>query len=227
MNRRVSTIIVVIVLIIVVLFGVGQFFAYSNPSTSSSTGQNQTSTSTTNPTAVITFVPTVASGTPVESGSCFANSVAAPYRADAWRCIVGNAISDPCFVIPSSTNQLLCGTNPSNAEATSSFVLRVSKPLPTSNEMPSSTPANWSWLVELADGTTCSPYTGTRPFSAGGDVATYACDGPSSTEAMIFGDLNNSGQTWTAEVGALSNSTSTFPPPVTASSVVPVAVVWQ
>lgn len=217
----------VIVLILVILFGVGQFFAGINLNSANQQAQNQNASV---PTRVIAYVPAApATSTVIESGSCFASSVAAPYRADAWRCTVGNAISDPCFALPSTDQaqsgaqpQLLCGANPVGTDSSSTFILRLTKSLPKP-EVPSSTPSNWAWIVELNNGAVCTPFTGTRPFSATGEVAVYGCSGSS----MIFGDLNNASDTWTAEVGSLSTETSTFPPAIIASATIPVFAVWQ
>jgi hypothetical protein len=243
MSNTKRNILIVIVLLLVLVFGVGQFFAGSNlntvnqnsaQTTTSSTGQNTGEPPAPTPTQVFVYSPSasIASSMPVESGSCFASSIAAPYRSDAWRCTVGNAISDPCFVIPQGATlstppaNLLCGANPTVINATSSFVLQLTKPLPSSTPAAGPTPSNWAWLVQLADGTVCSPFTGTRPFDASGDVAVYSCNG-GPNESMIFGDLNNSLSVWTAEIGTLSTSTKTFPPVLVASATVPVASVWQ
>ncbi len=225
MNRT-SKIVVIIVLLLVVLFGVGQFFAFSNINQNTTT-TTTAETPTTPPTEVIAFAPTAPpSGTaPVEDGSCFANSIAAPYRADAWRCTVGNAISDPCFQIASSTN-LLCGVNPAEGPyGTSTFLLNLTKPLPkTSPEK--NPPTNWAWAVALADGTYCTPLTGTLPFTASGTVAYYGCSSPNSSEDMIFGQLEASGTTWMADVGSFNTSTSSLPT-LGYSIEVPVSTVWQ
>ena len=52
------------------------------------------------------------SGTPsyVVEGSCWTGSVAA-LRADAWRCMVGNAIYDPCFG-PQDAAAVICVRSP-------------------------------------------------------------------------------------------------------------------
>jgi len=227
---------VVIVLVLVILFGVGQFFAGSlntasqNVASSTPDGSNQNPL----PTQVISWVPPLpAAKTIVEQGTCFGSSVSAPYRSDAWRCTVGNAISDPCFILPaayqppSSTYPFLaCGANPAGKDASSTFVLQLTKALPKP-ETPSSTPTNWAWLVQLKDGTVCSPFTGTRPFSTTGEAAVYACNGAKTGEDLIFGDLNNASATWTAEVGSLSTGTSSSLPVVVSSTTVPVFAVWE
>jgi len=228
MNQTTRKIILVGVIVLVVLFGVGQFFASSTLITSE---QQQTQNQQTPPTQVITYTPPAPStSTPVESGSCWTNSIAAAYRTDAWRCTVGNAINDPCFQIASSTN-LLCGVNPANPSSTDAFVLKLTKPLPAVGTFPNGVPSNWAWLVQLADGTLCSPFTGTLPpVTLGGQTAGYGCaPGPLGKELVIFGDLNNSSTQWTALVGDLAESNATSGPPVyvDVSSTIPVSTVWQ
>lgn len=224
--------IVVVVLALVVLFGIGQFFA--NPSSINPNAGNQTiSTSTQTPpatpaTQVIVYTPVPpATSTPVESGSCWTNSIAAPFRSDAWRCMVGNSISDPCFEIPNSTDALLCNINPTVLYSTSTFVLKLTQPLPAPQVPPGIPPSNWAWLVQLSDGTLCTPFTGTLPVTAGGEAANYGCaPGPLGTDVMIFDGLNSSSSAWTAEVGTLSETTSSLPV-LSSSSTVPVETIWQ
>jgi len=236
MSETKRKIFIIVVLFLVVLFGVGQFFAFSNLNTANQNAANGGAAAGQSPTQVIVYAPSAqASSTPVERGSCFGSSVAAPYRSDAWRCSVGNAISDPCFVMPPASGgaatgtlpSLLCGANPAVTSASSTFILQLTKKLPVPETPPGAPPTNWAWLVELTDGTLCTPFTGTRPFAASGEVAIYSCRGPAAEEDMIFGDLADTASTWTAEVGLLSPDTTTFPPMLVASATVPVAAVWQ
>jgi len=228
MNKT-SKIVVVVVLVLVVLFGVGQFFA--NPSAINQAPQNQATSTQTGPataaTQIIAYNPAPpASSTPVEEGSCWTNSIAAPFRADAWRCAVGNGINDPCFQLPNNTSSLLCGINPTVLNSTSTFVLKLTQPLPAAQLPPGTPPSNWAWLVQLADGTLCSPFTGTLPITATGEAANYGCaPGTLGKDVMIFG-LNSSSSAWTAEIGTIVQSTSSLPT-LTSSSTVPVATVWQ
>ncbi len=226
--KKIGPVAVIIVLILVIAFGVGQFFALpvQSPAVPSSPGAN-TSTLALR-TQVITYMPaTPASSTPVQEGSCWTSSIAAPFRRDAWRCAVGNSISDPCFQIPGGTN-LLCGANPAVPDATSSFVLKLTKSLPAPDNIQGSVPANWAWLIKLADGTVCSPFTGTFPIAEGGVSASYGCAPriPGGEGVLIFNDLNASTSKWTAEVGTLSTVTSGLPT-VVGETTVPVDKVWQ
>jgi len=158
-----------------------------------------------------------------ESGSCFASSIAAPYRDDAWRCTVGNAISDPCFSFGTGSS-LLCGVDPSDPSAASTFILTLTAPLPKPDgHLTPATPADGAWLIKLADGTVCTPFTGTLPFSAGGDVANYGC----SDKRLIFG-INTDQVVWTAKVGTLGAPADVnSPPSLISSAEVPIAAVWQ
>ncbi len=220
---------IVIVLGLVVLFGAGQFFTASvTPVSQQSAVSNQQSAAGSQPapTQVLAYAPPVlASGPKIESGSCWTGSIAAPYRKDAWRCAVGDGISDPCFQIPNNTN-LICGVDPQ--DPSSAFILQPTKPLPAPNAIEGPVPTNWGWLVELQGGTLCSPFTGTRPFAAGGESANYSCaPGTLGNDVMIFGDLNASSSVWTAKVGTLSTSTKVFPPKLENAQVVNVVAVWQ
>ncbi|HUC01736.1 MAG TPA: hypothetical protein VMA75_02425 [Candidatus Paceibacterota bacterium] len=232
MNKT-NKVIVVVVLVLVVLFGVGQFFAFGTPAAAPQNETSSTSTATAPAvpaTQVIAYTaPEPASSTPVHSGSCWTDSIAAPFRADAWRCTVGNNISDPCFQIGGSTTTLLCNVNPTQTDSTSTFVLDLTKPLPTPEVPPTgSAPANWAWLVQLGDGTLCTPFTGTLPITTDG-AANYGCaPGPLGTDVMLFGELNSSSSVWTAEAGTIGQPGSTSSlPSIATSSTVPVAAVWQ
>ena len=224
--KKSNKIIVIVVLVLVVLFGVGQFFTSSNINApaNQTTSTSTQSIDTTPATQIIAYIPAMpASSTPVESGSCWTNSIAAPFRADAWRCTVGNSISDPCFQLSNSTSSLLCNVNPTVTNATSTFVLKLVKPLPAPDVPPGLPPSGWAWLVQLQDGTLCTPFTGTLPITATGDAANYGCaPGSLGTDVMIFNGLNTSSSAWTAEIGTIAETTSSLPRLVS-SSTVPVA----
>ena len=161
------------------------------------------------PTNVIKFMPPEilpppASGYPQKSGYCWVSSIAAPFRADAFRCMVGNLIYDPCF----STTQkgfVYCQTN---TDSSTGFLIKLTKPLP-SPEVPKVTQNNWAWFLKLKDGTYCSPFTGTRPFFGQGSsaqVAYYGCDSADKTQQVVLlGDIT-AGTVWTANEAILVKS---------------------
>src|SRR5512133_3370312 len=158
-----------------------------------------------------------------KSGSCFANSLAAPYRDDAWRCTTGNAIQDPCLAIPGSAN-LLCSPHPEDAVNTSATVLSLTKPLPKpEGQLKTATPADGSWLIKLDNGATCTPFTGTLPFSDKGDIAKYGC----TDKYLIFGITNSHTKSWKARIGMLGAATAGSPPRLINEKITPIAAVWQ
>jgi len=216
--------VVVFMVFMMILFAAsGILSSFSNQSSVTQTAQQNTL----QPTEVIHYIPNFsASGTAVQNGSCWTNSIAEPYRTDAWRCTVGNSISDPCFEVQ-NTKDLFCGMNPGDQTATSAFVLKLTQPLPSPEVTSSTTSSSWAWAVMLTDGTYCTPFTGTRPFAASGEAAYYACNSKNPTEEFIFNDLNSSSSIWTATVGSLSKSTSTYPPAIESMKIVPVETVWQ
>lgn len=160
-----------------------------------------------------------------EEGSCFANSAAYPYRADAWRCSVGNSISDPCFQIAGSS-ELICNPDPLDPSSSSTFALKLTAPLPKVSVVSTTAEINSGWMLELVDGTICTPFTGTLPFSSEGDVAYYSCNSSKPNEQMIFNSLDSKTNPWTAEIGELALS-SGFPPPLEDTSTIGIKIVWQ
>ncbi|MGA7873586.1 MAG: hypothetical protein WCA22_22095 [Candidatus Binatus sp.] len=118
-------------------------------------------------TKVIRFIPPIPTGD-VREGSCWTESISVT-RVGAWRCMVGNAISDPCFTIPGNRTQLVCDANP--ALKTDGFVLMLTKPLPRSS-LPNRKPE--PWLFRLADNSICEAMTGTLS-PVNGEPARWAC----------------------------------------------------
>lgn len=93
-------------------------------------------------------------------GSCWTGSLAAD-RADAWRCMAGNEILDPCFSSPRARGRVLC---PATGPWSSSLVeLKLTKRLPgqyANRRRPSTFGLPWAlrttlgWRCELATGAT-------------------------------------------------------------------------
>jgi hypothetical protein len=120
-------------------------------------------------TSVIRFAPAVPRGD-VREGSCWTDSIAVT-RPGAWRCMVGNAISDPCFTVASKGNRerLVCDADPALKRA--GFVLKLTKPLPkSSNRQPRAEP----WIFRLADNSICEAMTGTLSI-VNGEPARWSC----------------------------------------------------
>jgi hypothetical protein len=224
MARKTNTVVLVVVMTLVILFGVGQFFAFSNlpPAPANPGGTTGVITD------VIRYVPSGNIYLAQEKGSCFASSISAPYRTDAWRCTVGNAIADPCFAIPGSLNKLLCRPDPTGINASSSFILNLVQALPKA-ETPKPIPLNWSWLIQLHNGDVCAPFTGTLPFTADHVPAYYGCSSASGRagDHVILGEITASTSTaWTVEEAVLRATTSSLPV-VVSSTTVTISTAWE
>jgi len=118
-------------------------------------------------TSVVRFVPPIPSGD-VREGSCWTESIAVP-RAGAWRCTVGNAISDPCFAVPGSGQQLVCDADPALKRV--GFLLQLTKPLPHPKRSDSKAEP---WIFRLADNSICEAMTGTLS-PVNGEPARWSC----------------------------------------------------
>jgi len=120
-----------------------------------------------NKTEIIVFQPEIPMSGKTKEGSCWTDSLAI-HRPGAWRCMIGNEIEDPCFSTRDK-NMVVCGANPTQKD--SGFILKLKEPLPdTTNASGPIQP----WLVQLADGGVCAPYTGTAPFVKGKPIP-YGC----------------------------------------------------
>ncbi len=144
------------------------------------------------------------------SGHCWTTSIASN-RKDAFRCMVGNAIYDPCFI--RDRQAVLCPTDLPSGTAT---LIKLTAPLPAT--LPgSAAPAQGSvWQMKLAAGNLCGFITGTGvsgyPFGCTGKLWCAAPTGP------VAG-------WYRAQCGPLA-ATSTMPT-VTDAKAYPVAVLWR
>lgn len=111
-------------------------------------------------------------------GHCWTNSIASR-RSDAFRCMVGNEIYDPCFSI--DAKKVACPTDP---VSNSGVRIVLTRPLPEANAGGTHNP----WMMQLANGAKCSAGTGTvipnYPYYCTGNLV---CAAPAaSTRAAVF-----------------------------------------
>ena len=197
-----KTNIILAVVIVVIVLVAGWWFLQKKPQNGQASKQGG-STNNTNATLVTHFVPALPAGQQ-QSGDCFASSIAAYPRTDAWRCNVNNEIFDPCFSV-AQADTVVCGADPLSGSG--GFALLLKKPLPAA------TPATgilvaWGWVVQLSDGTVCAPFTGTRA-QVNGKTTTYGCKpATGNANVVILGDLDSSKPLWTAQVATISFSDS-------------------
>ena len=173
-------------------------------------------------TRVTTYVPVIPAGRAV-AGACWTRSIAAPTRPDAYRCMTGNSIYDPCFV-PKRSNVAVCDVDPvTNGRG---FALRLTEPLP--NE-PVFTGRAQPWLVEVADGEVCIPLTGTHE-AIDGQTILYECSesralrNAGSLSGLIDGSFT-AGTVWRAR-RAVYQEASHMGKPTGTVTTVPLAAVW-
>lgn len=114
------------------------------------------------------------------AGNCWTNSLAAA-RADAWRCMVGNIIYDPCFEMLGArqSRDVVCDSNP--ATGRKGIQVNVTQPFPKADQQRSM--ETQAWLLLLSNGAYCSFLTG-----ATGEVnhmrINYGCSDASTVIGM-------------------------------------------
>jgi hypothetical protein len=125
------------------------------------------------------------------SGQCFSTAVASAARPDAWRCMIGNAIHDPCFQnIMGDPNQLACPEVPWNTNVT---LLTLTSQLPTEQRKEMALKDTLPWALELANGQRCTLFTGATAPIAGMRI-NYGCPGG----FIVVGDIDRSQPLWRA-----------------------------
>jgi DNA-binding CsgD family transcriptional regulator len=169
-------------------------------------------------TRVIHYAPEAGAGAPEVDGSCFVQSLAAPWRTDAWRCSTSDArVYDPCFWLNGAS--VLCGTNPVKGEA--GLVLRLQQSSVPLGDVVRD-PGGNGWLLRLAGGTMCIPATGASG-SIEGKRANYLC----SDGRWLLGDLEP-GTVWKADAVELRPASAVGAAPTVASrETVAIETVWQ
>ena len=125
------------------------------------------------PTKLLAFHPASMNVTGRISGNCWTASIAVN-KSYAYRCMSGNEIHDPCFML--NAKSVACPLDPAH---NSGVVMRLTKPLPKN---PSSSMPVQPWVYVLASGGTCTIGTGTRnpdyPYYCTGELV---CSAPAPT----------------------------------------------
>src|SRR5271167_1789426 len=151
------------------------------------------------------FRPFLRSGKPAirvrhDRGSCFSGSDTS-VRSDAWRCLVGNSLLDPCFSSPHVPGLVICP----NADPRSGVEIRLTRPLPRSfanHGVPSA--ANQPWALELFNGAHCALSSGASSV-VGGTRLNYFC--PGHTESGLWGYPRRTTEPWTILIAPFTATT--------------------
>jgi hypothetical protein len=122
------------------------------------------------------------------SGSCWTGSLTAS-RPDAWRCMAGHEIHDPCFAPAANASVVYC---PDFRAPKHLLAMALTKPLPLeqgNHGAPSAsrTPTQ----LTLAGGVTCS-FTSGATGVVGGMRINYGC----SDGRMLLGEVDRSSPRW-------------------------------
>ena len=118
-------------------------------------------------------------------GYCWTASLATQ-APDAFRCMQGNAIHDPCFAPPRNRTVVACFIDPWHAVT----VLTLDRPLPRHG--PAISGPLLPWAIILMDGRRCTFLTGATA-AMGGQRINYGCIGGS----LLIGDPNTGPPLWT------------------------------
>lgn len=165
-------------------------------------------------TQVKVFHPKGATGS--AKGNCDLGGSLALQRADAWRCIVGNEIYDPCFSARAHATSVICGASPNKPVG---ITVSLPRPLPAHDPVQGSQ----AWILQLGDGTICGFLTGAT-FGIKGQRANYGCS--DSQRDYVVGTPSQ-GRVWYAVKAILSNTPSPKGPMAERIYAVSIARVWM
>lgn len=165
-------------------------------------------------TKVAVFHPKGTTGATV-AGDCGMGGSLALNRIDAWRCMVGNQIYDPCFAAAAHATSVICGALPSRPYG---IQVRLSAPLPSHDPVHGT---RQPWILELGDGTTCGFFTGATSGVQGQRV-NYGC-----SDQLVLVGLPQPGRVWYAVKAHISNKPSPNGPLADRIYAVSVARAWM
>jgi hypothetical protein len=123
-----------------------------------------------------------------ERGACWTGSISAQ-RPDAWRCMTGNEIHDPCFAPTAETRVVYC---PQSGGSKRLIAIALTKPLPhgARNAAPTGASGPPTTIV-LRGGVTCGYITGATGVVAGMRI-NYGC----SDGRELLGDPDRRSPVW-------------------------------
>jgi hypothetical protein len=132
------------------------------------------------------------------NGHCFSGS-SETNRNDAWRCLSGNFLHDPCFSSSKAPGIVLC---PDRAWKRSGIEIKLTQPLSGGNKHKPST-KGLPWAMETTTGLKCV-FQGMGPFISPTNFADYACQGGT----WLWNKPNRTAQPWTIKAGATAPTTT-------------------
>lgn len=145
-------------------------------------------------TTVTVFHAFRSDGTPTintrsRSGHCYTGALTVD-RKDAWRCLVGNEIYDPCFSSPQSAGAVICP----NAQVTGGVTIHLTRGLPLRNaDARAPSPRAQPWNILLTNGHHCVFSSGAT-LVVDGTRLNYGCFG---LNYELWGFPRRTTQPWT------------------------------
>ncbi len=125
-------------------------------------------------------------------GHCFSGS-SETNRNDAWRCLTGNFLYDPCFSSSKAAGIVLC---PDRAWKHAGIEIKLTKALSHGNKHKPST-KGLPWAMQTTSGLKCV-FQGMGPLISQTNFADYACQGGT----WLWNKPSRASQLWTIQVGA-------------------------
>lgn len=127
------------------------------------------------------------------TGTCISSSAATAVRPDAWRCMAGNQIIDPCFenLLGSDQKTLACPANGPWSTDVNTFKLSQALPARKGDNKEPLLLKAMPWALELANGEHCAMLTGATAPTAGMRI-NYGCTGG----GFAVGQIERTDQVW-------------------------------
>jgi hypothetical protein len=143
------------------------------------------------------------------TGTCFAGSAADSGRPDAWRCMSGNRIYDPCFAgYLAAKTVVACLSSPTAAAA---VVLTPAGGVPLQEANKKDLLTSLPWSLDLVNGARCAVLTGATAAFAGMRV-NYGC----TNRGSVIGEVDRSPLRWRVFYQAPNATTASLVDVVTA-----------
>ena len=125
----------------------------------------------------------------VKSGYCWTSSAVTP-RDDAWRCLVGNVIYDPCFSSDFAGGVVVCPV----PWADTGTEIQLTQPLPKAISHTAPSARLQPWAIQTAPGATCVLASGAGPPPIRGRHLNYFCG--ASAKVGLWGFPNRTSEPW-------------------------------
>jgi hypothetical protein len=143
------------------------------------------------------------------TGTCFSGSLADSGRSDAWRCMSGNQIYDPCFAgFIGAETVVACLNSPTAAAA---VVRTPAGGVPPREASKKDLLTSLPWSLELVNGASCGMLTGATAAFAGMRV-NYGC----TNRGSVIGEVDRSLLRWRVFYQAPNATTASLVDVVTA-----------